>query len=43
MELCIDDMLMQSFFYSRASGRIAFISQESEVRLSKLRFYAMNL
>ncbi len=43
MELYIDDMLMQSFFYLKASGRIGFISQESEVTYSNLRFYAMNL
>lgn len=43
MELYIDDMLMQSFFYSKASGRIGFLSQESEVTFSKLRFYEMNL
>jgi hypothetical protein len=43
MELYIDDLLMQSFFYAKASGRIGFISQESEARFSKLRFYAMNL
>lgn len=43
MELYIDDMLMQSFFYSKATGRIGFISQESEVTFSKLRFYAMDL
>ena len=43
MELYIDDLLMQSFFYSKATGRIGFISQESEVPFSKLKFYATNL
>ena len=43
MELYIDDLLMQSFFYSKATGRIGFISQESKVTFSKLRFYSMNL
>jgi hypothetical protein len=43
MELYIDDLLMQSFFYSKATGRVGFLSQESEVTFSKLRFYSMNL
>ena len=43
MELYIDDLLMQSFFYFKATGRIGFIAQESEVNFSKLRFYSMNL
>jgi sucrose-6-phosphate hydrolase SacC (GH32 family) len=43
MELYIDDLLMQSFFYFKATGRIGFIAQESEVDFSKLRFYSMNL
>ena len=43
MELYIDDLLMQSFFYSKATGRIGFLVQESEVEFSKLRFYSMNL
>jgi hypothetical protein len=43
MELYIDDLLMQSFFYLKATGRIGFISQESEVTFSKLRFYSMDL
>src|SRR5581483_8567508 len=43
MELYVDDLLMQSFFYSKAMGRIGFISQESKVTFSKLRFYSMNL
>ena len=34
---------MQSFFYSKATGRIGFLVQESEVDFSKLRFYSMNL
>jgi hypothetical protein len=42
MELYIDDLLMQSFFYFKATGRIGFIAQESEVDFSKLRFYSMN-
>lgn len=42
MELYVDDLLMQSFFY-RPSGRIGFISQESEAQLSQLKFYEMNL
>jgi hypothetical protein len=42
-ELYIDDLLMQSFFYLKATGRVGFISQESEVTFSKLRFYSMNL
>jgi hypothetical protein len=42
MELYVDDLLMQSFFYAKATGRIGFISQESEVRLSNLKFYSMN-
>jgi hypothetical protein len=43
MELYIDDLLMQSFFYFKATGRIGFISQESDVKFSKLRFYSMSL
>ena len=43
MELYIDDMLMQSFFYYKATGRIGFISQESEAHFSQLKFYRMNL
>jgi len=43
MELYIDDMLMQSFFFFRPSGRIGFISQESEAAFSGLKFYEMNL
>jgi hypothetical protein len=43
MELYIDDLLMQSFFYAKATGRIGFISQESEVTFSKLKFYSISL
>ncbi|PYR95459.1 MAG: hypothetical protein DMG16_30270 [Acidobacteria bacterium] len=43
MELYIDDMLMQSFFYYKATGRIGFISQENEAHFSQLKFYRMNL
>ena len=43
MELYIDDLLMQSFFYLKATGRIGFMSQESDVTFSDLRFYSMNL
>ena len=43
MELYIDDLLMQSFFYAKATGRIGFISQESEVTFSNLKFYSMSL
>jgi hypothetical protein len=43
VELYIDDLLMQTFFYLRGTGRIGFISQESEARFSDLKFYAMNL
>jgi hypothetical protein len=42
MELYIDDLLMQSFFYRKATGRVGFLSQESEVRISNLKFFAMN-
>ena len=42
MELYVDDLLMQSFFYYSPSGRIGFISQESEARFSQLKFYEMN-
>ncbi len=43
VELYIDDLLMQTFFFLRGSGRIGFISQESEARFSDLKFYAMSL
>jgi hypothetical protein len=43
MELYVDDLLMQSFFFERASGRIGFIAQESEARFSNLKIYRMNL
>jgi len=42
LELYIDDLLMQSFFVESPSGRIGFISQETETRLSDLKFYEMN-
>jgi hypothetical protein len=43
MELYIDDLLMQSFFFFAPSGRIGFIAQESEAQFSQLKFYSMNL
>jgi hypothetical protein len=43
MELYIDDLLMQTFFFYRSSGRIGFISQESEAQFSHLKFYDMNI
>jgi len=43
MELYIDDMLMQSLFFFSPSGRIGFISQESEAQFSQLRWYGMTL
>ena len=43
MELYIDDLLMQSFFYAKATGRIGFFGQETEAFFSKLKFYSMNL
>lgn len=42
MELYIDDLLMQSFFIERATGRIGFLAQESEAQFSGLKFYQMN-
>jgi hypothetical protein len=39
MELYIDDLLMQSFFFQRSTGRIGFIAQESEAQFSNLKFY----
>jgi hypothetical protein len=42
MELYIDDLLMQSFFFLRSTGRIGFIAQESEAQFSNLKFYEMN-
>ena len=42
VELYIDDLLMQTFFFYRSSGRIGFISQESEAEFSHLKFYEMN-
>jgi hypothetical protein len=41
-ELYVDDMLMQSFFFYSPSGRLGFISQESEATFSQLHFYEMN-
>ena len=43
MELYVDDLLMQSFFFHSSSGRIGFISQESEAQFSNLKVYEMNL
>jgi len=43
LELYIDDMLMQSFFFFSPSGRLGFIAQESETQFSGLKFYEMNL
>jgi hypothetical protein len=43
VELYIDDLLMQSFFFFSPSGRLGFISQESEVQFSQLKFYSMTL
>ena len=42
MELYVDDLLMQSFFFERPSGRIGFIAQESEAQFSNLKIYHMN-
>ena len=42
MELYVDDLLMQTFFFEKSSGRIGFISQECEARFSNLKFYEMN-
>jgi hypothetical protein len=43
IELYIDDLLMQSFFFQRATGRIGFIGQEDEVQFSNVKLYEMNL
>jgi hypothetical protein len=43
IELYIDDLLMQSFFFQRAGGRIGFIGQEDEVQFSNVKLYEMNL
>jgi hypothetical protein len=43
MELYIDDLLMQSFFFERSTGRVGFIAQENETQFSNLKFYEMNL
>ena len=37
MELYVDDLLMQTFFIQSPSGRIGFISQESEAQFSQLK------
>ena len=42
IELYIDDLLMQSFFFQRSTGRIGFISQECQAKFSNLKFYDMN-
>jgi hypothetical protein len=42
MELYVDDLLMQTFFFAKSSGRIGFISQESDAHFSNLKFYQMN-
>ena len=42
LELYVDGLLMQSFFFHTPSGRIGFISQESEAQFSQLKFYEMN-
>jgi hypothetical protein len=42
IELYIDDMLMQSFFFQRSTGRIGFIAQECQAKFSNLKFYEMN-
>jgi len=42
MELYIDDLLMQSFFFLRSTGRVGFIAQESEAQFSNLKFFEMN-
>ena len=43
VELYIDDLLMQSFFFSTGSGRIGFITQEGETTYSDLKVYELNL
>ena len=43
MELYIDDLLMQTFFVQRSSGKIGFITQECEAQFSNLKIYEMNL
>jgi len=42
MDLYVDDLLMQSFFLFSPSGRIGFLSEESETQFSQLKFYSMN-
>jgi len=42
LELYIDDLLMQTFFIERPSGRVGFIAQESEAQFSELKFFEMN-
>lgn len=39
VELYIDDLLMQSFFFFTPTGRIGLISQEAEMRISQLKVY----
>ena len=41
-ELYIDDLLMQSFFIQRSTGRIGFIAQECQAKFSNLKFFEMN-
>lgn len=43
MELYLDDVLMQSFFLQSPSGRIGFLSQESDTQISNLKIFEMNL
>jgi hypothetical protein len=43
MELYVDDLLMQSFYMLRPSGRIGFIAQESDVEWTGLKANKMNL
>lgn len=42
MELYINDLLMQSFFFYAPSGRLGFIAQECEAQFSNLSFHEMN-
>jgi len=42
MELYIDDLLMQSFFFEKSSGRIGFLAQESNAQFSNVKVYEMN-
>ena len=43
MEIYVDDMLMQSFFFYAPSGRIGFMAQESAVQFSNLKAYEMSI